>query len=118
MAQSPAYQRAQTAAEELIARNIELLKGKYALEEKVEGLLLDVDLKDEEVTRLENDILPKDEKIAQLEYDILSKDRKVAQLEQDNILKHNKLVTWSTIFYSETNVCFLMRKNLEHIASV
>lgn len=106
MAQSPAYQRAQTAAEELLARNIELLKDKYALEEKVEGLLLDVDIKDEEVTRLENDILPKDEKIAQLE------DRKVAQLEQDNILKHNKLVTWSTIFYSETNVCFLMRKNL------
>ena len=106
LAQSPAYQRAQTAAaEELLARNIELLEGKYALEERVEGLLLDVDSKDEEVTRLENDtllkdkrvawlandILSKDEKISQLENDILSKDRKVARLEHDNTLKYNKI---------------------------
>ena len=64
-AQSPTYQRAQTAAAvELLARKIELLDGKYALEERVEGLLL-------ELAPLENDALLKDEKVARLENDIL-----------------------------------------------
>ena len=106
LAQSPAYRRAQTAAaEELLARKIELLEEKYTLEEKLEGLLLDLDSKDEKVARLENDtflkdkkvawlendILSKNEKVARLENDILSKDKKVARLEQDSILKDNKI---------------------------
>ena len=91
LAQSPAYQRAEkVAADELLTRKIELLSEKYALEEKLEGLLLDVELKDEKVARLENAAVLKDEKIARQEKDILSKDEKVTQLEQDNLWMHEK----------------------------
>lgn len=61
LSQSSTYQRAQTAAaEELLARKIELLDEKYALEEKVEALRLDVNLKDEKVTQLEHEIMLRD----------------------------------------------------------
>lgn len=91
LAQSSTYQRAQTAAaEELLARKIELLDEKYALEERIEGLLLDADKKDEKIDRLENDALLKDQKVARLEIDIMSKDQKVAEL-QDSCLKDEKV---------------------------
>ncbi|MCJ1344801.1 hypothetical protein MMC31_003004, partial [Peltigera leucophlebia] len=104
--QSSAYQRAEkVAADELLTRKIELLSEKYALEEKLEGLLLDMDLKDEKlaelenaallkdkkVTQLENAALLKDKKVTQLENDISSKDEKVTQLEQDILLKLDRI---------------------------
>ena len=92
LAQSPAYQRAEkVAADELLTRKIELLSEKYALEEKLEGLLLDGGLKDEKYAQLENVALLKDEKIARLENDILTKDKKAAQLENDIVSKDEKV---------------------------
>ena len=91
LARSSAYQRVEkVAADELLTRKIELLSGKYALEEKIDGLLLDVKLKDKTVARLENAAVLKDEKIARQEKDILSKNEKVAQLKQDNWWMHKK----------------------------
>lgn len=73
LSQSSTYQRAQTAAaEELFAKRIELLDEKYALEDKVEGLLLEIDLKDESVRKLEHDILTKDQAIGILEQNTLN----------------------------------------------
>lgn len=92
LAQSSAYQRAEkVAADELLARKIELLSEKYALEEKLESLLLDGGLKDEKCAQLENATLLKDEKIARLENDILTKDKRVAQLENDSVSKDEKV---------------------------
>ncbi|MCJ1347402.1 hypothetical protein MMC31_005627 [Peltigera leucophlebia] len=51
--------------------SIELLSEKYALEDKLEGLLFDMDLKDEKILQLENATLLKDEKITQQEKDIV-----------------------------------------------
>lgn len=57
LSQSSTYQRAQTAAaEELLARKIELMDEKYALEDRVERLLLESDMKDLTVRQLEGDI--------------------------------------------------------------
>ena len=92
LAQSSTYQRAQTAAaEELLARKIELLDEKYALEERIEGLVLDGDTKDEKIARLENDALLKDKKVAGLELDISLKDKIVAGLENGALLKDQKV---------------------------
>lgn len=89
---SSAYQRAEkVAADELLTRKIELLSEKYALEDKLEGLLLDMDLKDEKILQLENATLLKDEKITQQEKDILSKDEKVARLENVTVFKDEKV---------------------------
>ena len=108
LAQSPAYQRAEkVAADELLTRKIELLSEKYALEEKLDGLQLDVDLrdgkiaeleiatsvKDEKIDRLEIEILSKDEKVAQLENDSGLKDERVTRLEQDTVLKDKKVAS-------------------------
>ena len=90
--QSSAYQWAEkVAADELLTGKIELLSEKYALEEKLEGLLLDMDLKDEKLAELENAALLKDKKVTQLENDISSKEEKVTQLEQDILLKHDRI---------------------------
>ena len=75
LSQSSTYQRAQTAAvEELLAKRIELMDEKYALEDKVEGLLLEIDLKDETLRQLEHDISTKEQKISILEHDALNYD--------------------------------------------
>lgn len=88
LAQSPRYQRAEkAAADELLTSKIELLDEKYALEEKLEELLLDADLKDEKVAQLVKDTVSMDKKLTRLENDILSKDEKVVQLENDTVLK-------------------------------
>ena len=72
LSQSSSYQRAQTAAaEELLARRIELMDEKYALEDRVEGLLLESNLKDETIRQLEHDVTTKEQRISILEYDIL-----------------------------------------------
>ncbi|MCJ1345190.1 hypothetical protein MMC31_003396 [Peltigera leucophlebia] len=86
LSQSSTYQRAQTAAgEEFLARKIELLDEKYALEEKLEGLRLEMDLKDEKATQQEHDILSKTEEIGKLQLDILQKD--------ERLLRKEKLIT-------------------------
>lgn len=91
LVQSSAYQRAETvAADELLARMIELLGEKYTLEEKLDGLQLDVDLKDGKIAKLENSTLEKDEKIARLENEIVSKDEKIARRENDIVSKDEK----------------------------
>lgn len=72
MSQSSTYQRAQTAAaEELLAKKIELMDEKYALEDRVEGLLMEIDLKGETVRQLQHDISTKDQRIKILEGDPL-----------------------------------------------
>lgn len=92
LAQSSTYQRAQAAAaEELLARKIELLDEKYALEERIDGLLLDGDTKDEKVARLENEALLKGQNVAGLESDILLKDEEIAHLKQDNSLMDDRI---------------------------
>lgn len=92
LAQSSTYQRAQAAAaEELLARKIELLDEKYALEERIDALLLDGDTKDEKAAQLENDALLKGEKIAGLEKVALLRDQKVARLEFYILLKNEKI---------------------------
>ena len=104
LAQSSTYQRAQSAAaEELLARKIELLDEKYALEEKVENLLLDFDTNNEKLIRLENDALLKDEKLARLENyvlvkenDAFLKDEKVARLEKEALWKDKKFALLET----------------------
>lgn len=84
LAQSSTYRRAKTAAaEELLARKIELLDEKYALEEKLEGLLLEVDLKDKRVSVLEDHISSRDKRVSQLELGISSKDERIVKLEHD-----------------------------------
>lgn len=81
--QSSTYQRAQTAAaEELLAGKIELMDEKYALEEKLEGLFLDVDLKVEKITQLEQALLLKEEHL-------LSKEKRIAELE-GRIMRRDK----------------------------
>lgn len=80
LAQSSTNQRAQTAAaEELLARKIELLDEKYALEERIDAPLLDGDTKDEKAAQLVNDALLKGEKIAGLENVALLKDQKALE---------------------------------------
>ena len=80
---SSTYQRAQTAAaEELLAGKIELMDEKYALEEKLEGLFLDVDLKVEKITQLEQALLLKEEHL-------LSKEKRIAELE-GKIMRRDK----------------------------
>lgn len=70
LSQSSTYQRAQTAAaEELLAKKIELMDEKYALEDKVEGLRLEIDLKDETIRQLHQEISIKDQRIGILEGD-------------------------------------------------
>lgn len=92
LAQSSTYQRAQTAAaEELLARKIELLDEKYALEERIDGLVLDGDRKDEKIARLENDALLKDRKVTELGNGDLLKDQKVSRLESDILLKNREI---------------------------
>lgn len=87
LAQSSSYQRAEKAvADELLASKIKLLDEKYALEDKIEELLLDADLKDEKVAQLVEATVSM-EKITRLEKDILSKDGKVVELEKDTVLK-------------------------------
>ncbi len=87
------YQWAKTAAaEELLARKIELMDENYALEETVENLLLDADLKDERVSQLEGDILSRDKRVNQLEGDVLSRDKRVSNL-NDYILKKDEEVS-------------------------
>lgn len=72
LAQSSTYQRAQrVTAEELIAGKFRLLEEQADLEEKLEGLLLKVDLKDK---KLEHEILVKDETIDRLGHGISLKD--------------------------------------------
>lgn len=72
MAQSSTYQRAQrVTAEELLAGKFRLLEEQADLEEKLEGLLLEVDLKDK---KLEHEILVKDETIDRLGHGISLKD--------------------------------------------
>ena len=90
LSQSSTYQRAHTAAvEELAAKRIELLDEKYALEDKVEGLLLEIDLKNETNRQLEHDISTKDQKISILEHEISNGSRlllnkqKVTELENE-----------------------------------
>lgn len=93
LSQSSTYQRARTAAaEELLARKIELMDENYALEETVENLLLDADLKDERVSQLEGDILSRDKRASQLEGDVLSRDKRVSNL-NDYILKKDEEVS-------------------------
>lgn len=92
LSRSSTYKRAQmTAAEELLARKIELLDEKYALEEKLEGLLLVVDSKDEKITRQEHEILSRNEKIGRLEHDILLKDRRLLLKEKKISELENKI---------------------------
>lgn len=92
LAQSSTYQRAQTAAaQELLASKIELLDEKYALEERIDGLLLDGDTKDKKVAQLGNDALLKDKKVAGLENDALLKDQEVARLKSDILLKDEEI---------------------------
>lgn len=79
------------AAEELSAKKIELLDEKYALEERIKGLILDGDTKDEKIARLENDALLKDKKVAGLENSALLKDQKVARLKADILLKDGQI---------------------------
>ncbi|MCJ1346301.1 hypothetical protein MMC31_004516 [Peltigera leucophlebia] len=90
LSQSSTYQRAQTTAvEELVAKRIELMDEKYALEDKVEGLLLEIDMKDETVRQLEHDISTKYQKIGILEHDTLTggrllvKAQKITELEDE-----------------------------------
>lgn len=93
MAQSSRYQRAEKAtADELLTSKIRLLDEKYALEAKLEELLLDADLKDEKVAQLVKDTVSMEKKITRLENDILSKDGKVVQLENDTVLKDEKVI--------------------------
>lgn len=88
LAQSSSYQRAEkAAADELLASKIKLLDEKYALEDKLEELLVDADLKDEKVDQLAKATVSMEEKITRLEKDILSKDGKVVELEKDTVLK-------------------------------
>lgn len=106
LSQSSTYQRAKTAAaEELLARKIELMDENYALEERVENLLLDVDLKDERISQLEVDILSRDKKVNQLEGDVLSwkerdsnlkdyiskRDKEVSQLKDNVLLRDGRI---------------------------
>ena len=92
LAQSPAYQRAEKfVADELLTKKIELLSEKYALEEKLDGLQLEVNLRDGKIAELKIATSVKDEKIARLEIEIVSKDEKVAQLEKDSGLKDEKV---------------------------
>lgn len=98
LSQSSRYQQAQTAVkEDLLARNADLLDEKYALEEKIEGLLLDMDLKDGKVTQLEFDILLREEKIGRLEQVILLKDGRLLFKEKimtelmDRVASRNKV---------------------------
>lgn len=92
LAQSSTYRRAQTAAaEELLARKIELLDEKYALEEKLEGLLLEVDMKHQRISELEDCISSKDRKISQLKLGISSRNERVVKLEHDISLKDKSL---------------------------
>ncbi|MCJ1346152.1 hypothetical protein MMC31_004366, partial [Peltigera leucophlebia] len=90
LSQSSTYQRAQsTAVEELVAKRIELMDEKYALEDKVEGLLLEIDLKVETVRQLEHDISTKDQRIGILERDTLNggrlllNEQKITELEDE-----------------------------------
>lgn len=57
LSQSSTYRRPKTAAaEELLTRKIELMDENYVLEEKLENLLLESNLKDEKVSQLEGEI--------------------------------------------------------------
>lgn len=88
LAQSSSYQRAEkAAADELLTSKIELLDEKYALQEKLEELHLDADLKDEKIAQLVKATASMDKKITRLKNDILSKDGKVVQLENDIVLQ-------------------------------
>lgn len=84
LAQSSSYQRAEkVVAEELLTSKIKLLDEKYVLEEKLEELRLDADLKDEKAAHLKKITMPMGERIIRLESDIKSKDEKVVQLENE-----------------------------------
>lgn len=90
LSQSSTYQRAQTAAaEELLAKKIELMDEKYALEDRVEGLLMEIDLKGETVRQLQHDISTKDQRIKILEGDpldggrLLLKELRISQFEDE-----------------------------------
>lgn len=89
LAQSSTYQRAQiAAADELLAGKMKLLGEKYALEEKLDGLRLEVALKDGKVTQLKHEILVRDMTIFRLEHDILLKNgRLLSKDERINELK-------------------------------
>lgn len=104
LSQSSTYQRAQTAAaEELLARKIELLDEKYAHEEKVEALRLDVNLKDEKVTQLEHEImlrdgllLSKENLITESEDKITRREEIIGRLENDILLQNEHLLSQET----------------------
>lgn len=88
LSQSSTYQRAQTAAaEELLAKKIELMDEKYALEDRVEGLLLEIDLKDEMARQLQHDISTKDQRIKILEGDPLNGGRRLLNEQKITELK-------------------------------
>lgn len=104
LSQSSTYQRAQTAAaEELLARKIELLDEKYALEEMVEALRLDVNLKDEKVTQLEHEIMLRDGLLLSKENVITASEDKftrreeiIGRLENDILLQNEHLLSQET----------------------
>lgn len=90
LSQSSTYQRAQAAAvEELVAQRIELMDEKFALEDRIEGFLLEIGLKNETVRQLEHEISTKNQRISLLEHDTLNgsrlvlNDRKIIKLEDD-----------------------------------
>lgn len=117
--QSPTYQRAQVAAaDELLAGKMKFVGEKYALEEQLESLRLEVASKNEKVTQLEHEILVKDKTIGRLEHDILLSDR-CLRLKDEKINELIDKITTPTspgivgvLFKSCADLFWLMTKEL------
>lgn len=130
LAQSSAYQRAKAApAEELLDSKIELMSENYELQERVDNLILDANLKDEKVSQLEGGISSRDKRVSQLEDDIiwknlavfqlkrylLERDEKIIHFDKDFLLKDERIATLEDAILAEDELMLVKNKKISDL---